>query len=748
MAQEHKKDESTARLFTLLTVFLAVSLFHFLSWRHLEGAEQKEFDQRLRREAEQQRLLLQTRVTQENNALFDLAQYLSNQPDLVSFFAEGKREELLNHVQDGWNAARETSALRQLHFHYPPATSFLRVHKPQRFGDDLTSVRPGIVATNKTRKPVLGFEQGRVFSGLRAIVPVFREGTHIGSLECGSGLNRLLDEFAKNTNTVASLFLLSSMADQKLWEENRSLVKLSSVRSKKYELDAATNAELVKELVAVANIDKYEELSPTELHVVGGTPNSLRFLELVDFAGDHAGVFVWAKDVSQDLELLASTRAETRQLLLGSLALSLLLSFLLVQFLSGRLQRVIDQRTREYREERDRADKATRAKSEFLAHMSHEIRTPMNAVLGFVDLLDDDLNEIIKDEEQRAQMNEMLEIVRTSGEHLLGLLNDILDFSKIEAKGLELELENYSLVRILENSRHILEGPAHSKHLQFEYTFSSPLPTEIRTDVRKLRQILVNLIGNAIKFTESGGVQVDTRFIGDKDQGSYIEIRIQDSGIGMSSEEVAQLFDPFSRIDSYSTRDFEGSGLGLSISKKLAEALGGEIRVESRSGEGSCFTVCLPVEEIAENQLKDAKELLAIVRQGKYADLPQVDAGVRVLVIEDNRVNQKLVVSILTRAGATVEVADNGETGIEAALNAWEENQAFDVVLTDLQMPILDGREVIRQLRNRGYPGRIVAITAHALSSERAECESLGCDGYLTKPINRKLLLEQLLVKK
>jgi signal transduction histidine kinase/CheY-like chemotaxis protein/HPt (histidine-containing phosphotransfer) domain-containing protein len=392
----------------------------------------------------------------------------------------------------------------------------------------------------------------------------------------------------------------------------------------------------------------------------------------------------------------------------------------------------LDEAQRRLVEAKASAEAATVAKSRFLAQMSHEIRTPLTALLGFADIL---AAPSLGDSDR---INYAM-IVRRNGEHLLSVINDILDLSRIEAQRLQLEPLDCSPVQILADIESLMRARATERGLDFEVRLDSPVPAVLRTDPTRLRQVLLNVIGNAIKFTERGSVRVLVRF---DPLSSLLRVDVVDTGIGMTPEQLARLFRPFEQADLSMTRRFGGSGLGLAISRGLAVALGGEITVASAPGEGSRFSVALPVQVAAGVPL--LAELSAARRAAAAAPVPAAAFSGNVLLAEDGPDNQILVTTLLRQLGLSVAVAANGEVAVERALGAWRGGTPYDLVFMDMQMPVMDGYEATRQLRAARYPGPVVALTAHAMEGERERCVGAGCDEYVRKPIERSNLLEVL----
>ena len=385
------------------------------------------------------------------------------------------------------------------------------------------------------------------------------------------------------------------------------------------------------------------------------------------------------------------------------------------------------------------ADSAVRAKSEFLANMSHEIRTPMTAILGFADLL---LEDTDVDHSPPARV-EAIRTIQRNGQHLLELINDILDLSKIEAGKVEIERVTCSPVHILRDVIALMRVRADAKGLPVTIEYASSIPEWIQSDPLRIRQVVINLIGNAIKFTETGSVHVVAHLKERMEGPPLLQVDIIDTGIGLSEEQISRLFVPFGQADSSTTRKYGGTGLGLTISKRLAEVLGGDISIKSTPGRGSTFSVTFATGQLEGVRLLDPSAARGLPSSQEAATPSTQMARLqhRVLLAEDGPDNQRIVTFILKKAGAHVTLVENGERACDEALTALSRQEPFDVILMDMQMPVMDGYEATRRLRSLGYTGRIIALTAHALEGDEAKCLSAGCDGYLTKPIERAKLL-------
>ena len=377
------------------------------------------------------------------------------------------------------------------------------------------------------------------------------------------------------------------------------------------------------------------------------------------------------------------------------------------------------------------AEAASRAKSDFLANMSHEIRTPMTAILGFADLL---MSPNISQREQR----EHLQTIRRNGQALLDLINDILDLSKIEAGRMLIEPIECSIWDVVEDVMSLMRVPAEEKGLYLHVDYAFPLPRTIHTDPVRLRQILTNLVSNAVKFTERGDVQMSVRCTTHRNAPPRMEFAVTDTGIGMRPQEVTRLFKPFVQLDTSAARRFSGTGLGLTISKRLAEKLGGNIEVETKLGAGSTFTLLIdpgPLQAVPWLQeTPERKVQPAVVEEDlRFSGL--------VLVAEDGRDVQNLIRFVLGNTGLEVDLAENGRVACRKALASAAEGRPYDLILMDIQMPQVDGYQATRQLRRDGWQRPIVALTAHAMAGDREKCLQAGCDDYLVKPVDRAELL-------
>ena len=381
---------------------------------------------------------------------------------------------------------------------------------------------------------------------------------------------------------------------------------------------------------------------------------------------------------------------------------------------------------------KEAAEAANVAKSRFLANMSHEIRTPLNAIIGFAEVLRKRGSQC-----DEAERKDYLETIHTSGKHLLGLINDILDLSKIEADRLEVERVRCSPHTVISEVISVVRVRAMEKGLSLDYQWLSPIPETISTDPARLRQVLINLVSNALKFTKTGGVKVLARLMADSSPPQLV-IAVSDTGIGIPADKFDTIFDPFVQADNSVTRQFGGTGLGLTISRRIARALGGEISVDSEVGHGSTFTIMIATGPLSEVRLLDAPPADGMLSTpSQPPEAPPSLAGVRILLVEDGETNRKLITLLLQDADAEITAAENGRTGADLAVNV-----PFDLILMDMQMPVMDGYAAATLLRQEGLTAPIIAMTAHAMKGDEEKCRAAGCSGYVTKPIDADILVQ------
>jgi signal transduction histidine kinase/CheY-like chemotaxis protein/HPt (histidine-containing phosphotransfer) domain-containing protein len=385
-------------------------------------------------------------------------------------------------------------------------------------------------------------------------------------------------------------------------------------------------------------------------------------------------------------------------------------------------KRLLEEQTTDVAEARDKALKASMAKGEFLANMSHEIRTPLTAIIGFSESLlssDQTVEERIK----------AINTINHSGKHLLHVIDEILDLSKIEANKLTVERIKVSPVQLLQEIDSVIRMQAAGKGLAFDIYYNFPIPDSITTDPTRLKQILLNLAGNAIKFTEKGSIQINVSF---DPQPQQMVFEVVDTGIGMTTDQARNVFDAFTQADTSITRKYGGTGLGLTLSSQLSEMLGGSLSLDSEIGVGSRFTVTVDAGDLEGVTYLSQTDDAAACQSSVTEPIPANSLVGSVLIAEDNPANQALLKMYVTKAGATATVAEDGQRAVEHAFAT-----GFDLIFMDMQMPKMSGIEATAELRERGYNGPIIALTANSTTEDRALCLQAGCDDFLPKPIDR-----------
>ena len=397
-----------------------------------------------------------------------------------------------------------------------------------------------------------------------------------------------------------------------------------------------------------------------------------------------------------------------------------------VKWLKGTFQDITTRRKtlKDLEKAREQAEKASHAKGRFLANMSHEIRTPMNGVLATTDLL---IQENLSEDQTK-----LVETIRSSGESMLEILNDILDFSKIESGYIDLDPHTFDLRSMMCQVFELFDSPAVTKGLKIDLNLAEEVPQWVLLDATRLRQIVLNLVSNAIKFTKSGGVLIEVTANKVDSKNCICHISVSDTGIGISKEKAASIFEEFSQGDVTTTREFGGTGLGLAICQRLARLLGSEIKVDTELEKGSRFHFSINCPVVRPPQNEESTDAGAAWDRG---------AQISVLVVEDNKINQDLACLVLGKFGIKADLAENGKVALEMI-----EKNSYEIIFMDCQMPVLDGYEttrLIRAMADIGQP-KIIAMTANAMKGDREKCLAAGMNDYLSKPISRKSIGQQL----
>ncbi len=748
------------------------------------------------------------------SALLDV---LTRDEQLGEALKQEDRESLIRMVTPLYDGLRAEHGITHFYLRSPERITILRVHGPGAYGDRANYFTT--LEAERTGKLSYGIELGKFGTFTLRVVQPWRIGRElIGYVELGKEVEGILDQIRKILDVQVYFTVNKQFLDRQEWEAGMRILGREARWNQFPDVVVVTDTPgTIPDGLALLlrHIDHEDHPGTTHHHdmQLDSRPHRAGFLPVTDAAGRTVGSMVVLNDITAQV---AASRLIVLVVSLACLAVGGMLLWMFYGIL-GRAQRDllnelserkrVEKHLREnaqaleasnlalaqasirveststsLRERADELESARRAalnvlkdvdiarcqadvanagKSEFLANMSHEIRTPMTAILGFAEnLLDPHLPE-----------SEQLDAVRTihrNGEYLLGIINDILDLSKIEAGKMAVEHVPFSPSQIVAEVASLVRVPADAKGLPFTVEYPGPtgIPETISSDPTRLRQILINLIGNAIKFTEVGSVRLITRLVNSdaldisppgeivpsdpqsaihSPQSPSLQFDIVDTGIGMTPDQIANLFRPFAQADSSTTRKFGGSGLGLTISKRLAGMLGGAITVHSKPGRGSTFRLTVATGPLDGVRLSEglteagAKPSDAAPTPARNSDPNALDC--RILLAEDGPDNQVLIAHILKRAGANVTIAENGKLALEQVVLHAQRGEPFDLIPMDMQMPVMDGYEATRRVKENGYTGPIIALTAHAMDGDREKCIGAGCDGYATKPIDRRTLI-------
>lgn len=725
------------RAFVLGLIVLGNVLGAWLSLRLAERA----FENRLTGWAQDRREAFELLLEKTLDDMLLTATIFAHDPSLHALFAAGReavqdegggaggpraaamREALRQRLAPAWDVATQQFGIRQFHYHMAPGTvSFLRVHAPEHFGDSLADVRHILVDVVADAQPRTGFELGRIFSGLRGVVPIFAApglsgGPTIGTLEVGTSFGPTLNRIAGEQDGAAVL-LIGDRVDAAMFDDTRPLIEnLSDCHCV---IEASTGDEIRPIIDAAGSIlltaRTEGALTLARAQIGAETTLAAAAWPFPDYLSQTRGaeppgvVIVW-RDIGA---MLAGHRGDQRlivgaaalaTLVLGGLALGGLR--LGVQALEAEVQAATADMERALTE----AETANAAKSRFLAAMSHDIRNPMNGVIGMAELLAATPLD--------AEQTRMLSAIRASGGVLLATINDVLDIARIEAGRMAFEATPFCLSDSLERVRDVHEGSARQRGVVLDVAVEGDGCWR-RGDAHRIDAILHNLVSNAVKFTENGRVVLSA----DLGRRDGVTLSVRDTGIGMTPSQARAVFAPFVQADSSMARRFGGTGLGLAIVKGLVDAMGGRIAVTSAPGAGSTFTVDLPLEATVAEAVDEA---------ASAATLP---AGVRVLLADDSEINRMVLGGLLEAAGAeTVGVASG-----EAALEVVQRDGPFDLIMLDIVMPGMGGEETLQAIRaaetSRGRPPTpAIACTANAMAEHVRAYRAAGFDGHLAKPV-------------
>ncbi len=639
------------------------------------------------------------------------------------------REELYKRLKDKYEIMKAKGVL-QFHFVLSDNTTFLRMHKPQKYNDDISTIRYSFKYVNETKKPTRGLESGRTTHAFRNVYPILDENkNHLGALEI-SFSSDYLQWYLTNINKLHVHFLIKEkLFDSTIWKRNDKVVEyIKSAENKDFMISFDKNSHLIKQCITdyTKRLKVQQEniglkMGQKEPFGIYNTHNeyteAIAFYPIKDIKNEDT--VAWLVSYTND-EFISSTLFGVKIVRGVFFILFVILFYFIYRVINQTklLNRQVNEKTKNLKKLTEIAQKAARAKSDFLANMSHEIRTPLNAILGFIDLL--------KEQNKDKKSLEYIQIIDNSSKHLLGIINDILDFSKIESGKLEIENRNFEARKEFDSTINLFKAKAVEKNITLKIDIDSNLPKYICSDSLRIKQIISNLLSNAIKFTPNDkNIYLQINY---KNNNLYISV--EDEGIGIPKNRQNEIFNAFSQADTSTTRKFGGSGLGLSISAELVKLLGGKIEVQSDMGIGSRFFFSIPINK-DKNIIND-----------KIDDISKKKLQGRILLVEDNKANQMFMELILKKLGLSYEIANDGLEAVEKY-----KDLTYNLILMDENMPNMNGIEATKQILKYENDKNlihtpIIALTANALKGDREKFMQAGLDDYMTKPVDKKRLLE------
>ena len=615
--------------------------------------------------------------------------------------------------------------IKQLHFHLPDTTSFLRFHKPEKYGDNLKNIRYSLVLANTQHKKISGFEEGRIFNGYRFIYPLIYKKEYIGTVELSIGFNAIQNISKGIYQTYQYMILEENIVKDKIFTSERQNYHKSyfsddfyheSNSFLNYDKEDTNSKSITHDTFMKINEKLKVLIKKEELYSFKQTVKYLEIDELYYFVTFLPIKNLKNKDTGYIVSYGLCEEYKDSQIRFVKRAIAIFIIFILLLLLLYKVDMSRQRMNDLSKKERDIALESNKAKSEFLANMSHEIRTPLNSILGFIDIL--------KEENKSKESTKYIAMIENSSKSLLNIIEDILDFSKIESGKLNIDKIDFNLEDEFSDMIFTFKQECFEKNIIFIVNLDSKVPKMINTDPLRLKQIISNLLGNAIKFTQSGKhIELNINY-----SNKQLNIVVNDEGKGITKEKLEHIFEAFSQEDNSTTREYGGTGLGLSISSELVKILGGKLNLKSILGKGSKFYFSIPI-----RVSKEKKKLKKLVYENIFIDK-------KILLVEDNKANQMFMKVILKKFNLSFDIAQDGLEAIKAF-----ECAKYDAILMDENMPNLSGieatKEIIKIEKEKNLKHTpIVALTANAFKGDRERFLQAGMDEYLTKPLDKDKL--------